>query len=37
MPCGNVVDFSAGFDGAVLRLEKRYGSSGGVEDATRSD
>jgi hypothetical protein len=33
MPCGNVVDFSAGFDGAVLKMERRYGSSGGVGEA----
>jgi len=31
-PCGNVIDMSEGFRKAVLRLEKRYGSSGGVED-----
>lgn len=31
-PGGNVIDMSEGFRKAVLRLEKRYGSSGGIED-----
>jgi hypothetical protein len=30
-PGGNVIDLSEGFRKAVLRLEKRYGSSGGIE------
>lgn len=32
LPYGNVIDLSSGFAGAVLRIERRYGSSGGVED-----
>jgi hypothetical protein len=32
MPTGNVLDFSYGIAAAVMRREKRYGSSGGVED-----
>ena len=29
---GNVIDLGDGFAQAVLRLEKKYGSSGGIED-----
>jgi hypothetical protein len=36
-PRGNVIDMSEGFGKAVLRLEKRYGSSGGIEDDPLAD
>lgn len=32
LPTGNVLDFSRGIASAVIVREKRYGSSGGIED-----
>jgi len=31
-PTGNVIDFSNGASSPVMRREKRYGSSGGIDD-----
>lgn len=31
IPAGNVIDFSLGIESPVMTLEKRYGSSGGIE------
>ena len=35
MPSGNVIDFSDGLEHAIVTREKRYGSSGGIEDDIR--